>query len=120
MDATQAYHREVTRNQGSGPNSVRELLPRLRDPNFTRVILVTLPEPTPLHEAQSLQADLQRAGISTFAWVVNRSLLASGTHDPILATRAHQERRYLDELLACGQRTALVPMHIPLLAPGAV
>jgi arsenite-transporting ATPase len=113
MDATQAYHREVSRNQGSGPEAVRQLLPRLRDANYTRVVLVTLPEPTPLHEARSLQADLLRAGIQTFAWVVNRSLLASGTRDPILATRAQHEQVCLAELLDLGQRTVLEPMHIP-------
>jgi len=120
MDATQAYHREVSRSQGGGSEAVRELLPRLRDAHFTRVVLVTLPEPTPLHEAQSLQADLLRAGIQTFAWVVNRSLLASGTRDPILATRAHHEQRCLVELLALGQRTVLEPMHIPLISKAGV
>jgi hypothetical protein len=45
------------------PNSVRQLLPRLRDAGFTRV-LVRLPEATPVHEAARLQDDLPRAGIA--------------------------------------------------------
>ena len=69
--------------QGSRmPESVRELLPRLRDPAFTRVLLVTLPEATPVHEARALQADLARAGITPFAWVVNQSLTPVATRDP--------------------------------------
>ena len=64
LDAAEAYHREVLRQGSKMPESVRQLLPRLRDPAFTRVLLVTLPEATPVHEAQALQADLARAGIA--------------------------------------------------------
>jgi arsenite-transporting ATPase len=73
LDAAEAYHLEVSRTQGAAPEAVRQLLPRLRDPQFTKVILVTLPEATPVHEAAQLQADLRRAGIEPFAWVVNQS-----------------------------------------------
>ncbi|MBK8919103.1 MAG: TRC40/GET3/ArsA family transport-energizing ATPase [Betaproteobacteria bacterium] len=91
LDAAQAYHREVMRTQGDMPESVRLLLPRLRDPDYTRVLIVTLPEATPVHEAERLQADLARAGIAPYAWVVNQSLLASGTTDPRLAQRGASE-----------------------------
>ena len=74
LDATEAYHRDVLRNPSDMPESVRELLPRLRDPEFTKVLIVTLPEATPVHEAASLQRDLLRAGITPFAWVINQSL----------------------------------------------
>ena len=57
LDAAEAYHREVTRKLSDIPDAVRELLPRLRDPQATRVILVTLPEATPVHEAARLQDD---------------------------------------------------------------
>ena len=73
LDAAEAYHREVSRTQGDVPDAVRQLLPRLRDPQFTRILLVTLPEATPVHEAAQLQDDLRRAGIEPFAWVVNQS-----------------------------------------------
>lgn len=110
LDAAEAYHREVMRTQGDMPESVRELLPRLRDKDYTRVFLVTLPEATPVHEAERLQSDLTRAGIAPFAWVINQSLLASGTHDPLLAQRGAYEvpfiRRVADEL---SQRCALIP-----------
>ena len=110
LDAAEAYHREVMRTQGDMPESVRELLPRLRDKDYTRVMIVTLAEATPVHEAERLQGDLSRAGITPFAWVVNQSLLASGTHDPLLAQRGAYEipfiRRVADGL---SQRCALIP-----------
>lgn len=110
LDAAEAYHREVLRTRGEMPAAVTQLLPRLRDPAFTRVIVVTLPEATPVHEAERLQCDLARAGIKPFAWVIEQSLLASGTRDPLLSLRGYHEipfiRRVADELAA---RCALVP-----------
>ena len=109
LDAAEAYHREVLRTRGEMPAAVTELLPRLRDPEFTRVVIVTLPEATPVHEAERLQGDLARAGIKPFAWVIEQSLLASGTHDPLLVQRGEYEapfiRRVGDEL---ATRCALV------------
>ncbi|MFA7480008.1 MAG: arsenical pump-driving ATPase [Vulcanimicrobiota bacterium] len=118
MDASEAYHREVSRNQKGSPESVLQLLPRLRDQNFTRIILVTLAEPTPVHEAAGLQADLRRAGIEPYAWVVNRSLLASGTKDPVLATRAVQESGCLDEVLKLCPKAYIEPLRLGVLAHG--
>ena len=72
LDAAEAYHREVMRTQTDMPQAVRALLPRLRDRDFTKAIIVTLPEATPVHEAERLQEDLARAGITPFAWVINQ------------------------------------------------
>jgi arsenite-transporting ATPase len=109
LDAAQAYHREVLRTQTSVSESVMQLLPRLRDPAFTKVILVTLPEPTPVHEAAQLQQDLRRAGITPFAWVVNQSLSASGTQDPILLAKAAQESQSIAEVFALTPRFSVLP-----------
>lgn len=98
LDAAQAYHREVARNSAGTPESVRKLLCRLRDPEFTRVIIVTTPEATPVHEAARLQADLRRAGIEPFWWIVNQSLSAANTDDPLLRVRACRELTFIDEL----------------------
>lgn len=96
LDAAESYHREVVRTQGSHiPEAVRALLPRLRDPRYTKVLLVTLAESTPVLEAERLQADLRRAGIEPFGWVVNASFAASGTTHPILSARAELERPQL-------------------------
>ena len=98
MDSAEAYHREVNRTQGDMPEAVRSLLPRLRDPAFTRVLIVTLAEATPVHEAERLQADLRRAEIEPYAWVINQSLLASGTQDPVLLQRGHYEMPYIERV----------------------
>lgn len=110
LDAAEAYHREVARTRGEMPESVAELLPRLRDPDYTRILIVTLPEATPVHEAERLQADLARAGIAPYAWIINQSLHASGTRHPLLRQRGQYEiayiRRVADEL---AERACLVP-----------
>ena len=91
------------------PEAVRQLLPRLRDGAFTRVLIVTLPEATPVHEAERLQTDLRRAEIEPFAWVINQSLLASGTTDPVLADRGHYEAPYIRRVGELAKRVALIP-----------
>jgi arsenite-transporting ATPase len=108
LDAAESYHREVLRQGSRMPESVRGLLPRLRDAAFTRVLLVTLPEATPVHEARTLQDDLARAGIAPFAWIVNQSLATVRTSDPALVARRRAERPYLDEVRALSRRQALV------------
>ncbi len=109
MDATEAYHREVTRTQSDAPEAVKQLLPRLRDPDYTKVVLVALPEPTPVHEAQKLQEDLKRAGIEPFGWVVNRSLLLAGVTEPLLAGKASKEAGPIEEVLRLSNRVVIQP-----------
>jgi arsenite-transporting ATPase len=95
LDAAESYSREVSRLQDQTPSDVSELLGRLRDPDFTSVLLVTLPEPTPVHEASALQDDLVRAGIHPAAWVVNQSFSTTETTDSTLVARAKHEVRWL-------------------------
>ena len=110
LDATEAYHREVARKTSGMPEEVQNLLPRLRDANFTRVLLVTLPEATPVHEAAMLQADLRRAQIEPFAWVINQSFAKSGSRDPLLVARGEGEGPFICEVVEeLSKRTALVP-----------
>jgi arsenite-transporting ATPase len=112
LDASEAYNRELQRQSRSDvqPESVMRLLERLRDPAFTRILLVTLPEATPVHEAAALQADLRRAHIEPFAWVINQSLLGCGSCDPLLQRREQAEHRYLTEVVAQhATRTAWLP-----------
>ncbi len=101
LDASEAYNRELQRQSRADaqPESVMRLLERLRDPAFTRILLVTLPEATPVHEAAALQADLRRAHIEPFAWVINQSLLDCGSCDPLLRRREQAEHRYLAEVV---------------------
>ena len=111
LDASEAYQREIERQaRSTQPEEVLKLLERLRDPAFTRILLVTLPEATPVHEAADLQDDLRRARIEPFAWVINQSLLHSGSCDPLLRGREESERRYLSEVVAKhATRTAWLP-----------
>ena len=98
LDSALAYHREVTRQTSGMPEAVGNLLPRLRDQDFTRVLIITLPEATPVHEAAKLQQDLKRAGIDPFAWVINQSLAPLAVTDPILISRKQNESRFLAEV----------------------
>ena len=64
MDATGAYHRQMTREfEGSSAARIVTPLMRLQDADYTRIVLVTLPEVTPVSEAAALQDDLRRARI---------------------------------------------------------
>lgn len=114
LDATQAYHRELGRqSRDDVPPEVANLLPRLRDPEFTRILLVTLPEATPVHEAAELEHDLARAEIKPFAWVINQSLAEAGVSDPLLVARARAEERYIREVLEKhGPNVALLPWAV--------
>jgi arsenite/tail-anchored protein-transporting ATPase len=113
LDAAETYHREVLRTSSSAPDEVRSLLPRLRDPAFTKILLVTLPEATPVHEAAALQRDLLRADIHPFAWVVNQSLVPLEVSDPVLVQRRAAERRFHAEVAQLAHRVALVPWTEP-------
>lgn len=96
MDATGAYHRQMTRNMApDGQGRIVTPLMRLQDPDYSRIILVALPETTPVSEAAALQEDLRRAKIEPYAWVINRSLLGSGTRDPLLLARLVGEQEQI-------------------------
>lgn len=113
LDSALAYHREVTRQTSGMPEAVQNLLPRLRDPEFTRVLIVTLPEATPVHEAAQLQRDLRRAEIEPYAWVINQSLSPLNVTDPLLIERQRNEARYINEVVSQqATRTALISWQI--------
>jgi arsenite/tail-anchored protein-transporting ATPase len=111
LDASEAYQRELERQaRSSQPEEVLKLLERLRDPDFTHILLITLPEATPVHEAAGLQEDLRRAGIEPYAWVINQSLLDSGSCDPLLKRREKAEHRYVREVVErLAKRTVWLP-----------
>lgn len=101
MDATGAYHRQMMQEfAGQGMSRIVTPLMRLQDASYTRIILVTLPEVTPVSQAAALQADLRRAGIEPYAWVLNKSVLAAGTSDPLLLARLAGERLQMERLAA--------------------
>ena len=120
LDAAEAYHREVLRKASGTSDAVQRLLPRLRDTQFTMILLVTLPEATPIHEAMQLERDLARADITPFAWVVNQSLTPLNVTDSVLRARRIHEAVHLRELATHGKRTALEPWHADILAADPV
>lgn len=111
LDATGAYHRQVTKDAlPSSKGRMVTPLMRLQDPQYSKVIIVTLPETTPVSEAASLQDDLRRAKIEPYAWIVNRSLIGSHTHDPILAARLPGELAQIKRVnTGLAKRLFLVP-----------
>jgi arsenite-transporting ATPase len=109
LDAAESYHREVLRKPSGSPEAVQRLLPRLRDASFTHVLLVTLPEATPIHEAMQLERDLARAEIKPLCWIVNQSLTPLNVTDPVLRARRAHEATHLQELAAHGVRIVLEP-----------
>lgn len=122
LDSALAYHREVTRQTSGMPEAVEHLLPRLRDKQFTRVLIVTLPEATPVHEAAQLQRDLRRAEIEPYAWVINNCLSPLNVTDPLLVERQKHEAKYINEVVTQqASRTALIAWQLePPVGPEAL
>jgi len=111
LDATGAYHREITRQMGDTALRYTTPMMLLQDPKQTKVLLVTLAETTPVQEAANLQADLRRAGIEPWAWVINNSLAASHPNAPLLRQRAHNEQREIAAVVTRHtERYAVVPL----------
>jgi len=98
LDSTQSYHKEIERSQGDIPESVKRLLPRLRNPQETEVLIITLAETTPVYEAIRLEEDLVRAGIATKWWIINSSLYASKTTNRILQSKANSEIEWINRV----------------------
>lgn len=108
LDSTQSYHKEVERTKGETPLSVQRLLPRLRDKQQTEVVIVTLPEATPVFEAKRLHADLARAGIKNKWWVVNQCISLTNTDNAMLKARAVSEEKWLDKVNEISQENIAV------------
>ncbi|MFD3427570.1 arsenical pump-driving ATPase [Nocardia fluminea] len=110
LDATGAYHREISRNLGTDRSFTTPLM-RLQDPTQTKILVVTSPESTPILESVELCADLERAGITPWAWVLNNSLAAARPTNALLRARAATEMAHIDAVATrYSSRHAIVPM----------
>lgn len=99
LDSSNAYHKEVMKNSnGENRDELSQLLPRIKDPKFTKILITTLAEATPTHESASLQNDLKRAGIKPYAWVINRSFALSETTNNLLCQKGLNELKYINEI----------------------
>jgi arsenite-transporting ATPase len=111
LDATGAYHREVVRQMANIRSHYVTPMMKLQDPKQTKVLIVTLAETTPVLEAANLQADLRRAGIEPWAWIINNSVAAARPDSPLLRQRAHNELRAIDAVATHhAKRYAVVPL----------
>ncbi|MFK9878930.1 ArsA-related P-loop ATPase, partial [Klebsiella pneumoniae] len=111
LDATGAYHREVAKRMGDKGHYLTPMM-QLQDPERTKIMLVTLPETTPVLEAAGLQEDLRRAGIEPWAWLINNSLVATETTSPLLLTRAAHEATQINKVRTeLASRMALIPLQ---------
>ena len=112
LDATGAYHREVSRQAGG--TGLHEATPmmQMQDPKQTKVLIVTLAETTPVLEAVNLQADLHRAGIEPWAWIINNSVAAATElRSPLLKQRAKNEVKEIEAVANHhATRYAVVPL----------
>lgn len=121
LDATESYHRELERSTGVVPEAVRDLLPKLRDPKQTHVVITTLPEATPVYEAERLVVDLKRAEIHPFAWVVNQSFTPLDVRSTLLTAKVASETQWLDRVSKQPRPTLLswqeqLPVGYPALS----
>ncbi len=112
LDATGSYHKDILRHQGESRARLVTPMMRLQDPDQTKIMIVTLPETTPVLEAAHLQEDLKRAGIVPWGWIVNASLAAAETTQPILQKRARAEEAQIRKVAeGLSARYAVVPMQ---------
>lgn len=110
LDATGAYHREIAKKMGDKGHFSTPMM-QLQDPERTKVLLVTLPETPPVLEAANLQADLERAGIHPWGWIINNSLSIAETRSPLLRQRSQQELPQIEAVKnQHATRVALVPV----------
>ncbi|WP_309248036.1 ArsA-related P-loop ATPase [Peribacillus frigoritolerans] len=98
LDAAQSYSKEIVKATGEVPESVTKLLPQIRNAEETAVVIVTLEEATPVLEASRLQDDLRRANINPQWWVINQSLYATNSIDPVLSGKALAEKEWIHEV----------------------
>ena len=98
LDSTQSYHREISRLQSDIPESVKNLLPRLRNADETEVLIIALAETTPVYEAMRLESDLKRAGINSKWWIINASLYATATTNKTLKAKASNEIEWINKV----------------------
>lgn len=113
LESTESYNREIARTQGDTPESVKKLLPKLKDDKFTEVLIVTLPEATPFYEAKRLQEDLQRADIFSKWWIINSSYYNIDTTNKILKAKAANEVEWINKIYELSEGNAALIKWFP-------
>jgi len=111
LDTTGKYHKEILKSTTMSPDRITTPYMALQDANFAKILLIALPETTPMREAEALQKDLKRAGIVPYGWVINQSLsVLKNIKDPLLKKRAVNEGAVIKNINEnLSQRTYIVP-----------
>ncbi|ART77278.1 arsenical pump-driving ATPase [Sutcliffiella horikoshii] len=109
LDAAQSYQKELLRSTGEVSKEVQNLLPRLRNADETAVLIVTLPEATPVLEAERLHADLERASITPRWWIINQSFANTETTDRVLSGRGKHELPWIQRVKSTKEKCAILP-----------
>lgn len=113
LDSSESYHKEISRSSGEVPVAVQHLLPTLRNPEETSVIITTLPEATPVYEAERLQQDLQRAGLTVHFWIINQSFSLIQTNDHLLKRKIVSEQKWMERVDSLSNsHTVLIPWSL--------
>ena len=113
LDTAGSYHRDIMRNMKTEHGKIRTPYMALQDGDHAKVLLISLPESTPMQEAAALQEDLKRAGIQPYGWIINQSLsMVSGLTDPLLKSRADAESPIIKNI---EERLASKTFGIPYL-----
>lgn len=103
LESSQSYAKELERSAGEVPVAIQKLLPRLQDPSETEVVMVTLPETTPVYESMRLDEDLKRAKIAHSWWLVNQSMHAANPTNAILSARSKNEVQWINKVSALSK-----------------
>lgn len=111
LDTTGKYHKEILKTTTVNPERITTPYMALQDGNFAKILLIALPETTPMREAEALQKDLKRAGIVPYAWVINQCLSAiENIKDPLLKKRAANESAIIKNIKEkLTKRTYIIP-----------
>lgn len=108
LESSQSFARQASVRGDRADDPATSLFAALADELRTRIVLVAVPEATPVHEALALQDDLARSGLRPWTWVANSSLAAASPTDPVLRARAADEARWLLEMTAASPRRPVV------------
>lgn len=110
LDTAGSYHRDIMRNNLNAGRLTTPYM-TLQDKEHSKIILVSLPETTPMREAGTLQDDLKRAGIKPYAWLINQCLsMVPDLNDPLLKSRAIAETEVIKTIqTSYADRTFGIP-----------
>ena len=93
--------RQVVTLDGKVPGlHVSRIDPKVETQRYIDKIMAAKPPNLDAQEQALMQEDLRRASVEPYAWVLNKSVLGAGTHDPLLAARLAGECKQIERMSA--------------------